>query len=217
MTTNRFTFAQKEALPATKRKKRLRSYMKERRAQNENRDVKELRLVENVFSAFEKLWERNEQSADLACDKAEESTKKEKKTCFCYLSFSSEAPTDKLVERLQEQGFLVCAPRVEGEEMLPVELGSDYALSRFGIREPIGQAYTGEVDVIITPLLAVDEQGNRLGYGGGYYDRFFKKYPKAKRVGYAFDFQIVKEVPIEPQDEKLDCIITEKRIIFVGR
>ncbi len=216
MTTNRFAFAKKEEISVAERKKRLRSFMKERRAQNENRDVKELRLVENVFSAFEKIL-GGDASGALDVLGNTQTPKKEKRTWFCYLSFSSEAPTDKLIERLQEQGFLVCAPRVVGEEMLAVELDSDYSLSRFGIREPIGQAYEGEVDVIITPLLAVDEKGNRLGYGGGYYDRFFKKHPTAIRIGYAFDFQMVNEVPTERLDEKLDCIVTDKRIVFVER
>lgn len=211
MTTNRFAFAKKEELSVTERKKRLRAYMKERRSQNENRDVKELRLVENVFSALETLFDANASGA-VNC-----TTEKEKKTCFCYLSFSSEAPTDKLIENLGKCGFRVCAPRVEGAEMLAIELGGDYALSRYGILEPLGQAYLGTVDLIITPLLAADERGNRLGYGGGYYDRFFKKHPKAKRVGYAFDFQIINEVPTETFDEKLDCIVTDKRIVFTDR
>ena len=211
MTTNRFTFAKTEELSVTERKKRLRAYMKERRSQNENRDVKELRLVENVFSALETLFDANASGA-VNC-----TTGIEKKTCFCYLSFSSEAPTDKLIENLVECGFRVCAPRVEGAEMLAIELGGDYALSRYGILEPLGQAYLGTVDLIITPLLAADERGNRLGYGGGYYDRFFKKHPQAKRVGYAFDFQIINEVPTETFDEKLDCIVTDKRIVFTDR
>ena len=210
MTTNRFTFAKTEELSVTERKKRLRAYMRERRSQNENRDVKELRLVENVFSALETLFDAN---ASVAVDYSRE----KEKTCFCYLAFSSEAPTDKLIENLEERGFRMCAPRVEGAEMLAVELGVDYALSKFGIREPLGQAYLGTVDLIITPLLAADEQGNRLGYGGGYYDRFFKKHPQAKRIGFAFDFQIVNEVPTEEFDEKLDCIVTDKRIVFIDR
>ncbi len=223
MTTNRFAFAQKEELSVTERKKRLRAYMKERRSQNENRDVKELCLVENVFSALETLFGASalgaeNSSANYTTDCAGNCAEaKEGKTCFCYLAFSSEAPTDKLIEKLKERGFRVCAPRIEGGEMLAVELGGDYALSRYGILEPLGQAYLGAVDLIITPLLAADERGNRLGYGGGYYDRFFKKYPKAKRIGYAFDFQIVNEVPTETFDEKLDCIVTDKRIVFIDR
>ena len=229
MTTNRFAFAKKEELSVTERKKRLRAYMKERRSQNENRDVKELRLVENVFSALKTLFDANASGAvncttDCSADcsvgasgAVNCTTEKEKKTCFCYLSFSSEAPTDKLIENLVKCGFRVCAPRVEGAEMLAIELGGDYALSRYGILEPLGQAYLGTVDLIIMPLLAADERGNRLGYGGGYYDRFFKKHPQAKRVGYAFDFQIINEVPTETFDEKLDCIVTDKRIVFTDR
>jgi 5-formyltetrahydrofolate cyclo-ligase len=97
--------------------------------------------------------------------------------------------------------------------MLAVPYGDDFPLSSYGIREPVGQAFLGEMDYIVTPLLAVDLSGNRLGYGGGYYDRYFKKHPKALRVGYCFDFQIVNEVYAEPWDEKIDYIVTDKQII----
>ena len=101
--------------------------------------------------------------------------------------------------------------------MSAVLFGEDFSLSRFGIREPIGEAYEGEIDVIVMPLLAVDERGNRLGYGGGYYDRFLKKYQGATRVAYCYDFQILKDVPTESWDEKVDLIVTDKRIIRIDR
>ena len=94
------------------------------------------------------------------------------------------------------------------------EYGEDFTLSSLWIREPIGEVFDGEIHAVITPLLAVDERGNRLGYGGGYYDRFFKTHGQAKRIGYCFDFQIVKSVPNEEHDEKLQCIVTDKRIVY---
>ena len=216
MTTTNLKIATKEELPLAQQKKNLRRFMKERRANNENRDVKELLMIENLLSTLGVFSQKEEEkSAREGVKSAKEEAKSESRVCFCYLSFSSEAPTDKLIERLKEQGFLVCCPRVENGEMVAVELSEDYTISFLGIREPIGQAYTGQIDYVITPLLAVDEQGNRLGYGGGFYDRFFKANPQAKRIGYAFDFQIIKQVPTEAQDEKLDCIVTEKRTLFI--
>ena len=166
--------------------------MKTRRADNENRDAKELLLLENCLQAVGEV---------------------KGKRFFVYLSYSSEAPTDLLISTLIEKGAKVYSPRVEGEDMVAVPFGDDFTLSSYGIREPVGQAYTGEIDYIITPLLAVDLSGNRLGYGGGYYDRYFKKHPKATRVAYCFDFQIVKEVYAETWDEKIDYIVTDKQII----
>ena len=173
--------------------------MKTRRANNENRDVKESLLVENFFNALESYGVE---------------TGKEKKI-FCYLSYSSEAPTDLLIEKLMENGYIVYCPRVVGEVMEAVAYGEDFTISPLRIREPVGEAYEGEVDCIVTPFLAVDKQGNRLGYGGGYYDRYFQKHPKAKRIAYGFDFQIQTSVPAFEFDEKVDCIVTDKQIIFI--
>ena len=97
--------------------------------------------------------------------------------------------------------------------MLAVEYGDDFTLSSYGIREPIGQAYAGEVDFVITPLLAVDRKGNRLGYGGGYYDKYFEKHPNALRIAYCFDFQIVDETYAEAWDKPMDYIVTDKQVI----
>ncbi len=166
--------------------------MKTRRADNENRDVKELLLLKNFFETIDSV---------------------EGKRFFVYLSYSSEAPTDLLISKLMEKGAEVYSPRVEGKEMVTVRYGDDFALSNYGIREPLGQAFLGEMDYIVTPLLAVDLSGNRLGYGGGYYDRYFKKQPKALRIAYCFDFQIVSQVYAEPWDEKVDCIVTDKQIV----
>ena len=168
--------------------------MKTRRADNENRDLKETLLVENFLKAIDGIAG---------------------KRFFVYLSYSSEAPTDLLIEKLIELGGIVYAPRVEGTEMVAVPYGEDFTLSNYGIREPVGQAFLGEVDYIITPLLAVDLSGNRLGYGGGFYDRYFKKHPNALRMAYCYDFQIVQQVYAEDWDEKINYIITDKRIIRV--
>ena len=98
--------------------------------------------------------------------------------------------------------------------MVAALYGDDFTLSHMGIREPMGEILTTAPDYIVAPLLAADEKGNRLGYGKGYYDKYFAKYPTAKRIGYAFDFQIVREVPTTEQDEKLDVLVTDKRVVY---
>jgi len=182
------------------RKKSLRAYMKKRRADNENRDVKETLLIENFFALLSRIFPETD-GAGM------------RRNVFIYLSFSSEAPTDLLIETLQENGYKVYCPKVEGNEMVAVEYGEDFTISPMRIREPIGQAFDGEIDCIVTPLLAVDKKGTRLGYGGGYYDRFFEKHKEAKRIGYAFDFQVLDSVPSEEWDVKLEYTVTDKRVI----
>jgi 5-formyltetrahydrofolate cyclo-ligase len=200
MTNGKLRFVERQETDVWQRKKDLRSYMKRRRSDNENRDVKETLLIDNVVRLLE-------------CDLSKTNGAGTRLNVMVYLSFSSEARTDKLIETLREKGATLYAPRVEGKEITAVAIGEDYTLSALGIREPVGEKYDGEIDVVITPLLAVDTQGNRLGYGGGYYDKFFDKYPNARRVGYCYDFQVLKNVPHTDSDKRLQYIITDKRTI----
>jgi len=131
------------------------------------------------------------------------------------LSFSSEARTDLVIERLLELGQEVFCPRVDGKDMYAVRYGEDFSLSKYGVREPVGEIYNGEMDIVILPMLAVDGQGNRLGYGGGYYDKWLAAHPNCKRVAIVFDMQLLKEVPSEETDQKMDMIITDKQVLFV--
>ncbi len=203
MKTNKLRFVDEvETCSVAERKQALRTYMKGRRADNENQDVKERLLCQRTLSvveAFEKTGLVGE------------------KTAFVYLSFSSEAPTDRLIESLQEAGVKVFCPKIEHGKMYAVEYGEDFTLSAMGIREPVGAPFQGEIKYIIAPLLAVDRAGNRLGYGKGYYDAFFAEYPSAKRIGYGFDFQLLREVPCEPFDERLDVVVTDKQTLYTAR
>ena len=200
MTNNRLRFVEKEEIRGWERKHALRLRMKRRRSENENRDVKERLMLENVL----RLLETDFLQSDGAGTRL---------NVMIYLSFSLEASTDKLIKTLKEKGMRVYAPRIENKEMVAVEIGEDYTLSALGIREPVGQAYNGKIDVIIAPLLAVDLCGNRLGYGGGYYDVFFRKHTCALRVGYGYDFQVLENVPYTDDDERVERIVTDKRIL----
>ena len=202
MTTNKLRFVEAaDDGAAAGKKDRLRAYMRERRGENENRDVKEVLLTENFWKAI------FDDSTGAGM----------RRTVFVYLSFSSEAPTDKLIERLLQADQKVYCPRVEKGEMSAVLYGEELTLSDLGIREPLGATWEGDPDVVVLPLLAVDERGGRLGYGGGYYDRYLKRHPKAKRVAYCYDFQIVHSVPTEAWDERVDVIVTDKRIVATKR
>ena len=135
-------------------------------------------------------------------------------TYFVYNSFSSEAPTKKLISYLKGEGQRVCLPRVEGKEMVAVLDTGDFFLSGYGIEEPRGEAYAGEIDLCILPMLAVDGQGNRLGYGGGYYDRFLSR-RRCVKIAYGYDRQIVERVPSEETDIAADAILTEERFVWI--
>ncbi len=195
MYTKNFQIVEREQTSVKEEKKELRSFMKRRRAETENRDIKERALVEN-FLKF--LSEKGFQIG-------------KELTCFIYLSYSSEAPTLSLIDELKARGVRVLCPRVDGEYMQAVPFGKDFTLSDKGILEPTGEAFCGKIDIAVVPLLAVDKFGKRLGYGGGYYDRFLTAHKETLAVGYCYDFQIVESVPCEEHDIPLDGVVSDKR------
>lgn len=96
--------------------------------------------------------------------------------------------------------------RVAGDEYLKAP--------RAGLRE----AEPEMIDVVIVPGLAFDWRGNRLGRGGGFYDRFLARLrPDARRIGVAWDVQYVAEVPVEEHDQRMDVIVTDVRVHEVPR
>ena len=88
-------------------------------------------------------------------------------------------------------------------------------VNKYGIPEPISSKILYP-DILLVPLVGYDNRLNRLGYGGGFYDRYIEKIEKIKKVikiGLAFSYQKLKSVPINQHDKKLDYIITEKEIL----
>ena len=88
-------------------------------------------------------------------------------------------------------------------------------INKYGIPEPENNTRVYP-DILFVPLVAFDKELNRLGYGGGFYDRYIQKISKIKKivkVGLAFSFQKLKTIPVNKHDKKLDIIITEKEII----
>jgi len=88
-------------------------------------------------------------------------------------------------------------------------------INKFGIPEPVSFKIVYP-DILLVPLVGFDNDLNRLGYGGGFYDRYIEKIDKIKKVtkiGLAFSCQKIKSVPIDRYDKKLDFVITEKEIV----
>jgi 5-formyltetrahydrofolate cyclo-ligase len=91
-----------------------------------------------------------------------------------------------------------------------------FYVNRFGILEPNKKNKKTKPQLILTPLVAFDQNKNRLGYGRGFYDRFLNQVSKQKNIisiGIAFSFQEAKKIPSEKHDKKLDYILTEKKLI----
>lgn len=199
--TRGLRFVQDEEKDVTSLKKALRARMRRSRAEIVNRDVKENLIRENILSILSEIEKSKGAGTRLRC--------------FVYLSYSSEFPTDNLITDLLNREMEVYCPRIEQGGMSAVQFSEDFTLTPQGIREPTGGVYGGEMDVAITPLLAVDKQGNRLGYGGGYYDRYFQKHGETLRIGCCFDGQVIDRVPTADSDVPLQYIVTEKQIIRI--
>ena len=135
-------------------------------------------------------------------------------TVMVYADFRREPATGKLMEMLLEMGVRVGLPKCgpEGKmDAFVVESVEGLAPGRFGILEPSEEKVLKpeELELVLVPGYGFDREKNRLGYGGGYYDRFLPKCTGAIVAGVCYGNCIVETLPTEPFDVKMDLIITE--------
>ncbi|BAK67014.1 MULTISPECIES: 5-formyltetrahydrofolate cyclo-ligase [Sphingobium] len=135
-----------------------------------------------------------------------------------YRSMGSEAPTEALLEFLDERGFKLCLPRLgrtvaEDMEFADWKPGDILVPGQLRIPQPAPQAATVTPDIVLTPMVGFDRRLNRIGHGAGYYDRAFAKLPDALRIGMAWSCQQVDLLPVEPWDVPLHMVVTEQAII----
>ena len=143
------------------------------------------------------------------------------KKIFIYISYDSEINTKGIINKALEDNKKVYVPRTEFKNRLmdAVEIMSldNLVESDFGILEPsIKEPYIdpNELDLIVVPGVAFDKQGGRMGYGAGFYDRYFKKINKdIIKLALAYEFQTLEKVPMNELDIPVDCIITENEVI----
>lgn len=142
-------------------------------------------------------------------------------TILFYASFRSEVATSGMIRGALDDGRAVCLPRVDGGALVIYRVKhpeTDLAPGLWDIPEPVRErceeTAPGEIDLAVVPGAAYDRTGNRLGFGGGYYDRFLPRLRAGvARVAVAFGLQVVGEVPAGEHDQKVDIIVTEGEII----
>jgi 5-formyltetrahydrofolate cyclo-ligase len=139
---------------------------------------------------------------------------------MAFWSFGSEVPTDPLIASLVERGVTVALPRLVDGEIEPRTWrpGEAVTETHFGAREPEGGRVLepSDIDVVATPGVAFDRAGARVGYGGGFYDRFFPR-TGALRAAVAFGVQVVEgTLPGASFDLPVHVIVTESESIRCG-
>lgn len=133
---------------------------------------------------------------------------------LAYSSLPDEIPTEGFLCRWAGEKSLYL-PRVDGDRLEILAYDScRLATGAFRILEPTGDKIcdVSEIDLIIVPAVAFDRNGNRLGRGKGYYDRLLRN-AGCKKIGVAYDCQLLDRIPAEPHDVPMDIIVTDKEII----
>ena len=138
----------------------------------------------------------------------------ESRTIMYYVSFNNEVYTHDIIKKELKQRK-IAIPKVVNQEIEPsliIDFGNLISTGKFGILEPIELLKVSykNIDSVILPGLVFDKKGNRIGYGYGHYDKFLGKVKHAVKIGLAYDFQIVDEVPNDKHDVPVDFIVSEK-------
>ncbi|MBC8470569.1 MAG: 5-formyltetrahydrofolate cyclo-ligase [Planctomycetes bacterium] len=144
-------------------------------------------------------------------------------TVMMFLSLPHEVDTSEAILNAWQLGKDVAVPKVSWQQkhMIAVQINSletGISTEASGLRNPIARVPVAfeEIDLVVTPGLGFDKNGNRLGRGGSYYDRFFANTElKASRCGFGFTEQLVEKIPVEEHDEPVDIVVTEKEIIYI--
>ncbi|MBM7701530.1 5-formyltetrahydrofolate cyclo-ligase [Bacillus iocasae] len=145
---------------------------------------------------------------------------KEAKTIGVTISRGREVATNEIIKKAWDEGKHVVVPKCNPKEnvMTFYEITSFSQLETvyFGLQEPIVQKtkkyFPNQIDLIIAPGIVFDQNGYRIGYGGGYYDRYLAEF-NGEVIALAFSLQVVEEVPYEEHDLPVKALVTEQGII----
>ena len=165
------------------------------------REKKRAMTPEEITAASEKLT-ANFLATDLY---------RQAKTIYGYLPYNQEVRTVPILEQALADGKRVAVPKVYGDEMKFIYLPdlTQVAKGYSGIPEPIADDPVGDdpTAVVLMPGLAFDKEGHRIGYGGGFYDKFLALEPNHPTVALCYGFQILRELPVEDFDVPVDLVL----------
>ena len=130
-----------------------------------------------------------------------------------YYPYNFEVDTTKILKEFEKKKYLISLPKIKKNfqmDFFQWSSNEPLSINKYGIPEPI----SGKViypDILLVPIVAFDKNFNRIGYGGGFYDRYIKRVKKNKNIitiGLAYSFQKVKKIQINDNDMKLNFIVT---------
>jgi len=188
-----------------------------------NREKKDLRqkLLKQLLSLTQKELKRRSKNVEEKLSSLP--IYKQAKTIMAYYPLGGEVDILEVVRK--DLGFKrFCFPvmNTETKSLRAFEVSNieeDFVSGPFGVKEPdtkkTKEVGIKEIDIVIVPGLAFDRQKNRLGRGGGFYDRFLENIaPVTKKIGVGFEFQILENLPINlPSDQKVDSVVSENQVI----
>lgn len=136
---------------------------------------------------------------------------KQAKTLYGYMPYNQEVRTVPILERAMRDGKKVAVPKVYGDDMkfLYIKSFENFAKSDFGIPEPIADEPIAEDEtaLVLMPGLAFDPAGHRIGYGGGFYDKFLSREPNHPTVALCYAFQVLEQLETEAFDIPVDLVL----------
>lgn len=141
------------------------------------------------------------------------------KTVLIYYPSHNEIDVLSLIKRYKKsKTFLFPVTHRSSMSACPYEGNAKMHRGKYNIPEPTTPPYKGVIDLIIVPGVGFDKYGNRLGRGGGYYDKFIASVGKNTRlIGVGYDFQLIDEVPANRRDKKMDYIVTPAKGVIVAK
>ena len=168
-----------------------------------------------------KQRDKNKNDVVIKIKKIFQILKKEKiftKNIGGYYPVNSEINDMPILKELKKKKFRISLPVIKKEfkmDFYEWSFSNPLKINRYGIPEPISKKIVYP-EVIFIPLVGFDKNLNRLGYGGGYYDRYLKKMNRRKKIlkiGLAMEVQKIEKIPTDKYDQKLDYIVTNKSVI----
>lgn len=138
---------------------------------------------------------------------------------YGYYPLGNEVDCLPFLQQALHDGKQVALPRTMGNcqmEFCGISSLREVNMGRFQVMEPVGNCpvVQKEAAIVLVPGVVFDEEGNRYGYGKGYYDRYLAAFPELRPMALAYEHQVEKQLVVEPTDVPMECIYTENRILL---